>query len=51
MVDLRSRESESSERCLDPRLCEPISKDEINESPKKMNDGKVEGSDQISVEV
>jgi len=32
-------------------LCEPISKDEIKETLKKMANGKVEGQDQILVEV
>ena len=38
-------------RHLDPQLCEPISKDEIRESLKKMSNGKVEGPDQVPVEV
>jgi len=50
MVDSRSRERESSENLLDPHLGEPISKDEIKEM-KKMSNGKVEGPDQIPVEV
>jgi len=49
MEDLRSRDRESSERHLDP--CEPISKDEIKETLKKMTNGKVEGPNQIPVEV
>ena len=32
-------------------MCEPISKDEIKEILKKITDGKVEGSDQILVEL
>ena len=32
-------------------MCEPISKDDIKEFLKKMNNGKVEGPDQIPVEV
>ena len=49
--DFWSREQKTSERQLDPRLCEPISKDEIRETLKKMANEKVEGPDQISVEV
>ena len=51
MEDFRNRERESRESQLDPRLCEPISKDEIKESPKKMTNKKVEGPDPIPVEV
>ena len=51
MVGFRSRSRESSESQLDPRFCEPINKDEINESLRKMRNGKVEGPDQITVEV
>ena len=32
-------------------MCEPISKDEVKEALKKMANGKVEGPDQILVEV
>ena len=32
-------------------MCEPISKDENKETLKKMTNGKVEGPDQIPVEV
>ena len=42
MVDLRSRESESSERHPEPHLCKPISKDEIRETLKKRANRKVE---------
>ena len=51
MEDFRSGERESSERRLDPQLCEPISKNKIREFPKKMTNGKIEGPDQILVEV
>jgi len=51
MVDSRIRERESSENLLDPNLGEPISKDEIKETLKKMSNEKVEGLDQILVEV
>jgi len=51
MEDFQSRERESSESQFEPRLCEPISKDEIKEALKKMSNGKVEGLDQIPVEV
>ena len=51
MEDFRGRKRESSESQLDPRLCDPISKDEIKETLKKMSNTKVEGSDQIPVEV
>lgn len=51
MEDFRSRIRESSESQLDPHFCEPISKDEIKESLRKMTNGKVEGPDQIPVEV
>jgi len=47
----RSRGRESSERHPDSRLCEPISKDEIKETLRMMANGKVEGLDQIPVEV
>jgi len=43
MEDFRSRKRESSEKHLDPRLCEPISKDKIKETLKKMTNGKAEG--------
>jgi len=49
--DFRTREPKSSERHLDPRLCEPISTDEIKAAPKKMTNGKVEELDQIPMEV
>jgi len=51
MVDFRSRERESSENLLDPHLGEPFSKDEIKEILKKISNRKVEGLDQIPVEV
>ena len=51
MEDFRSRERESSESLLDPQLGEPISKDEIKEILKKMVNRKVEGPNQIPVEV
>ena len=51
MEDFRSRSRESSESQLDHRFCEPISKDEIKESLRKMTNEKVEGPDQIPVEV
>ena len=51
MEDFLSRERKSDEQHLDPRLCEPISKDEIKETLKKMTNGNVEGLDQIPVEV
>ena len=51
MEDFRSREKEYSERGLDPRLCKPISKDEIKEIIKKMTNRKVEEPDKIPVEV
>jgi len=51
MEDFRSRKRESSEGCLDPRLLEPIGKDEIKESLKKMTNGTVEGPNHILVEV
>ena len=41
----RSRERESSKRRLDHWFCEPISKDDIKETIKKMTNGKVEGPD------
>jgi len=47
MEDFQSMERESSESQLDPQLCEPISKDEIKETLKKMTNGKVEGPDEI----
>ena len=49
--DFWSREQKTSERQLDPRLCEPISKDKIRETLKKMSNRKVEGLGQIPVEV
>ena len=51
MEDFRSRSRESIESQLDPRFCEPISKDEIKDSLRKMANGKVEGPDQIPMEV
>ena len=51
LKDVRSMEWESSERQLDSRWCEPIIKDEIREAIKKMANRKVEGPDQIPVEV
>jgi len=51
MVDSRSRERESRDNLLDPHLDEPISKDEIKEVLKKMPNEKVDGPDQIPVEV
>ena len=36
---------------LDPHICEPISKDETKESLRKMTNRKVEGPDQIPMEV
>jgi len=51
MEDFRSRSSESGESQPYPRFCEPISKDEIKESLRKMKNGKVEEPDQIPVEV
>jgi len=47
----RSREAESSERHPDPHLYEPFSKEEIRDTLRKMASGKVEGPDQILVEV
>jgi len=49
--DFRRRERESSESQLDPRLHNPLSKDEIKGTLKKMVNGKGEGPDQISVAV
>ena len=49
MEDFRSRSRESSATQLDPCFCEPISKDQIKESLRKMTNEKVEGPDQISV--
>ena len=49
--DSRNRERESREMGLDPRLSEPISKDEIKGTLRKMPNGKIEGPDQIPVEV
>ena len=49
--DSRSRERESRDTDPDPRLGEPMSKDEIKETLMKMSTGKSEGLDQISVEV
>ena len=43
MKDYRSRSSESTECQLDPRFYEPINKDEIKESLRKMANGMVEG--------
>ena len=51
VVDFRSWSRESSESQLDPRFSEPVSKNEIKESLGKMTNGKVEGPDQIPVEV
>jgi len=51
MEDFRSRKRESSARRLDPRLCEPINKLEIKETLKKMTNEKIEGPNQIPVEV
>jgi len=51
MENVRSRERECSERRLDPQLCGHMSKDKIKEALKKMANGKVEGPDQIPVEV
>jgi len=45
--EFRSRKRESSKRRIDPQLCEPISKDKIRESLKKMTNEKVEGPDKI----
>ena len=45
------KEAESSERHPDPHLCEPFSREEIRETLRKMANGKVEGPDQIPVEV
>ena len=42
MEGFHSRERESSERRLNPRLHEPISKDKIEEALKKMTNEKVE---------
>jgi len=36
---------------IGPQLCEPLSKDEIQETLKKISSRKVEGPDQILVEV
>jgi len=49
--DSRSRQRESRETDTDPRLGEPISKDEIKETLMKMSNGKAERPDQILVEV
>jgi len=49
--DFRSRERDSREGLLDPQFGEPISKDEIKEILKQMSNGKVEGPDQIPLEV
>jgi len=51
MEDSRKRERESREMGLDPRLSEPISKDEIKGTLRKMPNGKIKGSDKIPVEV
>jgi len=51
MVDFWSRSKESSESQLDPYFSEPISEDKIKESLRKMTNGKVEGPDQIPMEV
>ena len=51
LKDFWSNERESSERQLDYRLCESISKDEIKNALKKMSNGKDEGPDQIPIEV
>ena len=51
MEDSRSREQECDGRRIDPRECGYISKDEIKEALRKMSNGKVEGPDQIPVEV
>jgi len=45
MEDFRSKERKHSERRLDPRLCEPISKEETKETLKKIANGKVKGPD------
>ena len=50
MEDSRSKDSNCSERRLDPRTYGHITKDEIKEALKKMTNGKVEGPDQIPVE-
>ena len=47
----RSREAESRERHPDPHLCKPFSKDEIRDTLRNMANGKVEGPDQIPIEV
>jgi len=47
----RSKEAERSERHLDPHSCEPFSKAEIRDTLRMMVNGKVEGPNQISVEV
>jgi len=51
MEDPRSRDRECRARRLDQHLCGAIRKDEIKEALKKMSNGKVEGLDQIPVEV
>ena len=51
MEDFRNRSGEISESQLDLRFCEPISKDEIIESLRKITNGKAEGPDQIPMEV
>ena len=51
MEDFRSRSRESSESQLYPRFSEPISKEDIKESLRKMTNGKIKGPDQIPVEV
>ena len=51
IVDSRSMEREYGERSVDPRECGAISKDEIKEVMRRMPNRKVEGPNQIPVEV
>jgi len=51
MEDSRSRKRECSERHLDPRVCDHISKDEIKKALKKMANEKAGGPDQIPMEM
>jgi len=46
-----SRGGEGSDRLIDPRVCGHITKNEIKEALKKMANGKIEGPNQIPVEV
>jgi len=46
-----SRGREGSDKHINPRVCDNITKDEIKEAWKKMANGKAEGSEQIPMEV